>query len=341
MICKYCHSEISDNAKFCPECGKKVEDDSIVEVEAEVEEEEPAISLYSAAEEEYIDSVAKEVEVEVLNDGKVRNWFYIAAGKTVGPYSEEEMLNFIHDGTVSKNTYVWKEGNADWVYASNSLLGNFFEEPTSRESYSFEEETTDSKEWYYADNGNNQHGPFTEKEMIQKIQAGIIGPKNYVWKPGLSEWVFLNQSNLSGYAKQEAPRNTQTNTQQTRTKASAYRTVSVTNRSIALQVILSIVTCGLYSLYWQYTLVKDFNSIATSQGKQQVFDAGLAVLLSIVTCGLFSFYLYWKMGNVIGTCSNKYGNRMEDTGIVMLLLAVFGLAIVSMCIAQSQVNECA
>lgn len=336
MICKYCNFEMDNQSKYCPECGKRVEVETILP-------KEDSVQLENTFVEEDVIKLTTEETVENTEDEGRKIWYYVSAGDTVGGFTEGQMLDLVKNGTITKNTYVWREGDSDWRFACNSMLGSFFETP-EEQVYIESDKKEENKEWYYADDGNNQHGPYSEMEMVRFIQDGVISNNNYVWKPGLNEWIFLKESSLSGYSKQQAQTYDRSRTihRQTQTQSNSFGTVSVLqSRSIALAVILCFVTCGLYSLYWLYAVVKETNSIAASQGKAPVFDAGLAVLLSFCTCGLFSFYLYWKLGKSLGSCKNKHGNQMEDTSIVMMLLAIFGLSIVSKCIAQSQINECA
>ena len=54
-------------------------------------------------------------------------------------------------------------------------------------------------------------------------------------------------------------------------------------RSIALGIIFSLLTCGIYSLYWQYKQMKTLNGWL---GRTD-YRFGLWLLLSFVTCGIY------------------------------------------------------
>mgnify|MGYP002710538082 FL=1 len=54
----------------------------------------------------------------------------------------------------------------------------------------------------------------------------------------------------------------------------------VKNRNIALCIILSLVTCGIYGLYWFVCLTDDTNTISGEPGTSGV----VALVLTIVTC---------------------------------------------------------
>ena len=63
----------------------------------------------------------------------------------------------------------------------------------------------------------------------------------------------------------------------------------IKKRSVALAIILSIVTCGIYAIYWQVCLVNDMNKVS----KKENAKGGVVVfLLSLITCSIY--WLYWR-----------------------------------------------
>lgn len=57
----------------------------------------------------------------------------------------------------------------------------------------------------------------------------------------------------------------------------------IKKRSVALAIILSIVTCGIYAIYWQVCLVNDMNKVS----KKENAKGGVVVfLLSLITCSI-------------------------------------------------------
>ena len=62
-------------------------------------------------------------------------------------------------------------------------------------------------------------------------------------------------------------------------------------RSIALGIIFSLLTCGIYSLYWQY---KQMVTLNTWLGRTD-YRFWLWFFLSILTCGIFGIYYEYKM----------------------------------------------
>ena len=62
----------------------------------------------------------------------------------------------------------------------------------------------------------------------------------------------------------------------------------------------------------------------------------MVVLLSIVTCGIYALYWYYKMGE---RTDRIKGSQEGSTGLIYLLLAIFGLSIVSVCLIQDTINR--
>lgn len=55
----------------------------------------------------------------------------------------------------------------------------------------------------------------------------------------------------------------------------------------------------------------------------------LAIILTIVTCGLYGIYWAYTLGNRVDKIKGSNGN----SGIVFLLLSLFGFGIINYCIA--------
>lgn len=103
-------------------------------------------------------------------------------------------------------------------------------------------------------------------------------------------------------------------------------------RSIALSIILYLVTCGLYGIYWMIVLNDEVNA---ASGEVNATSGGVVFLLSLVTCGIYGLYWMYKMGE---RCDRIKGYP-ASSGIVYLLLAIFGLGVVSMALMQDTLNK--
>lgn len=111
----------------------------------------------------------------------------------------------------------------------------------------------------------------------------------------------------------------------------------VQERNIVLAVILSIITCGIYGIYWFICLTNDASKCADTPE----FSGGKAFLFTLITCGIYGFYWYYKMGKTLKKANEKAGIDASDNALLYLILGIFGLGIVNYCIMQSELNTLA
>ncbi len=106
--------------------------------------------------------------------------------------------------------------------------------------------------------------------------------------------------------------------------------------SIAIGILLSLVTCGLYGLYWQYKQMAVLNAWL---GRED-FSFLLWFFLSLITCGIFAIYYEHKMAKGINEIQEGRHFRVNnDLAIICLLLSIIGLALVSLAIQQGEINR--
>lgn len=115
--------------------------------------------------------------------------------------------------------------------------------------------------------------------------------------------------------------------------------VPIYSKSIGTCVLLSIVTCGIYSIIWFINMVNDLNKAAQTPADT---DGTSVFLLSLVTCGIYQWYWFYKAGEKVNTINRMKGLPYESSaGVMYLLLSFFGLGIVAFCLIQSKLNEVA
>lgn len=95
------------------------------------------------------------------------------------------------------------------------------------------------------------------------------------------------------------------------------------DRSLPMWIILSIVTCGIYSWCFLYELARDMNVMCQNDGET---TPGLAqfILLSIVTCGFYAYWWYYKIGNRMQTNAPRYGLQFQENGTTILMWQIVG-----------------
>ncbi len=108
----------------------------------------------------------------------------------------------------------------------------------------------------------------------------------------------------------------------------------VKNRNIVLAILFSIITCGIYYIYWQIVINNDMNYLTPEDSFQT--SGGIVFLFSLITCGIYTWYWAYRMGNKMDQIKNGSAHA-----ILFILLQVFGLGIVNYCIMQSAINDCA
>lgn len=98
------------------------------------------------------------------------------------------------------------------------------------------------------------------------------------------------------------------------------------NRSIWKYILFSLLTCGIYSLYFIYSIAQDVNEMCRDDGKQ---TGGLAkfIVLSILTFGIYTWVWYYKLGNRLYENAYRFGLRFSENGTSILLWHIFGLLI--------------
>lgn len=97
------------------------------------------------------------------------------------------------------------------------------------------------------------------------------------------------------------------------------------NRSIVVAIILSIITLGLYDIYWFICLTNDSNEMSDSD---KTASGGIAFILSIITFGIYMLYWNYKLGKKVG-----------DSGALYLILSIIGFGWLNFILAQSKINN--
>lgn len=108
----------------------------------------------------------------------------------------------------------------------------------------------------------------------------------------------------------------------------------IKEKNIALCIVFTIITCGIYGIYWFVTLTEDTNTIAGESGTSGV----MAFILTVVTCGIYGFYWAYKCGEKIDTAHQNRGEVSSNGGILYLILFIFG-GIIAYALIQNEINK--
>ena len=112
-----------------------------------------------------------------------------------------------------------------------------------------------------------------------------------------------------------------------------YNTYGIRNRSIVLAVIFTIITFGIYGIYWMIRINDEVNQLAN---EPQATSGGLVFLFSLITFGIYSYYWLYKMGE---RCDRIRGEWNGSKSILYLILGLVGLSIVSYALIQDVINK--
>ena len=111
-------------------------------------------------------------------------------------------------------------------------------------------------------------------------------------------------------------------------------TTGIVPRNIALAIVLSIITCGIYGIYWFVVMTNEANQLS---GRTNETSGGLAFLLTLITCGIYGWYWAYKMGEK--TDIIKGGSASGSSSALFLVLQILGLGIVNYALAQDAINN--
>lgn len=110
------------------------------------------------------------------------------------------------------------------------------------------------------------------------------------------------------------------------------------NRNIALSIVLYIVTCGIYGIYWFVVLTDEVNREKQEYSRDL---SGIACfLLSIITCNIFGIYWAYKMGEKLDTIKvERQIPTGQESNVLYLILELIGFNVIVLALAQNEMNK--
>lgn len=111
----------------------------------------------------------------------------------------------------------------------------------------------------------------------------------------------------------------------------------IQERNIGLCIVLTIITIGIYGLYWLYCIVEDVNALLETPNAQ---SGGMVVLLSIVTCSIYLIYWMYITGQALDNyIVTREGGMNGSRAVLYMVLSIVGLSIVSTALLQNELNQ--
>ena len=105
---------------------------------------------------------------------------------------------------------------------------------------------------------------------------------------------------------------------------------------IGMGIVLTILTCGFYALFWQ---ARQFRVLNAWLGREE-YGFWKWFLLSILTCSMYAIYTEYQMSNGIIEIQRKRGWHINpNLGAICVVVSFFGFPIASMAIQQEEINK--
>lgn len=99
-------------------------------------------------------------------------------------------------------------------------------------------------------------------------------------------------------------------------------------RSIGVMILLSIITFGIYTIYWQCSFQNQLKKV-TGKG----FGGFGHFLMCLVTFGIYPLYWNYAAGKRLSAAGAK-----EDRAVLYLILSLVGFGWLNMFLMQAQAN---
>ena len=108
--------------------------------------------------------------------------------------------------------------------------------------------------------------------------------------------------------------------------------MAIKERNIIVSILLTVVTCGIYGIYWIVVMTKEAVSV-----KDPADSAILEIILMLFLPFLGIFMVEKKFAE---GCAAR-GIAHSDNSVLYLILGLLGLGIVGVCMLQNDLNKIA
>lgn len=230
-------------------------------------------------------------------------------GRTLGPLSAADLKALADSGKLMPDDLVWQEGSQTKVPAKQ-VKGLLFTNPTGI-------------------SGRPGDSTGVDAEVTTGFSTGVVCPACGKGCESGARICGHCGEKMTGGSQQPVP-----------SVAELSQTLPISEDEavveIGMGIILSIITCGFYQLFWQ---ARQFKVLNAWLGRKE-FGFWSWFLLGIITCGFYMIYCEYKMANAILEVRLKHGRSgNSQLPILCLFLSLFGFSIVSMAIQQDEINN--
>lgn len=97
----------------------------------------------------------------------------------------------------------------------------------------------------------------------------------------------------------------------------------IKQRSFTSFLLLTIITCGIYAIFFYYQLGEDMNQVCAGDGEETPSYL-VAFLLGLITLGIYPIFWYYKVADRQQRNAPRYGFAISEGGSTYLLWLIVG-----------------
>lgn len=108
------------------------------------------------------------------------------------------------------------------------------------------------------------------------------------------------------------------------------------NRSIVSVILLSMFTCGIYALYFVYTVQEELRYECP---EESLTSGAATIVLSFITCGIYSIYWMYVTSRKMDYIVRRDTGFSSDDTVLFVLIGVFLTPIAYNALIQNKINN--
>ena len=109
--------------------------------------------------------------------------------------------------------------------------------------------------------------------------------------------------------------------------------IKINKRKVGISIVLSLITAGIYLIYWKYLLVKNIRALKGDE------SSCTGEMLCLILVPFYSLYWWYTRGEFVKRYCDEHQFPSDCGGIIYLILGLFGWSIVSVGIMQNDFNS--
>ena len=107
----------------------------------------------------------------------------------------------------------------------------------------------------------------------------------------------------------------------------------IEHHDIIVRVLFTIVTCGLYGLYWMAQVTNDVHKLS---GKPTCASGGKAAFFSVITCSFYFYYWMYKIGGELVEARRSLGLKLDAESNMTYTIVIIAMTFVVTAVSSLQ-----